>query len=180
MVLVGGFGVPGALLGPLARQLRGEGHEVSVAPLGLNVDCGERAAARLEAHLDGPAALVGHSRGGLLAKVVAVRRPDLVERLVTVATPWLVGPPSPAAERIGRAIRLPSAGCGTGPCCERLRHDVEQDPAVPWTALWSSADRVAGDLGRPPPAATAVDTGTTHVGAVLSAAGRAAIAEALR
>jgi pimeloyl-ACP methyl ester carboxylesterase len=98
VALVGGFGAPPALLRRLRDALRGAGHTVRVAPLGFNVDCSEATVQRLDAWIgdvfgDAPVVLVGHSRGGQLARVVAVRHPDTVTRLITVATPWALGPP---------------------------------------------------------------------------------------
>jgi len=189
-VLVAGFGVPTSSMLPLARGLRAAGHRPRIARTGLNVDCGERTVSRLLDSLDGPVALVGHSRGGQLARVAAVRRPDLVTRLVTVGTPWSIGPPDrPGVARVTRAVRaarrhglplLASIECADGPCCEAYRADLRRRPDAPWVALWSSADRVAGDDARPPIEATSSrDVGGSHLGLVLSHRGRRAIAEAL-
>ena len=185
VVLVGGFGVPSVSLRRLRAALADAGHDVRVAPLGLNIDCGERSVARLLATVERAAEergstvdLVGHSRGGQLALVAAVRRSDLIRRLVTVATPWSIGPPDrPGVDAVARGLRVlrrrgidlvPSLDCATGPCCARFREDLLGTPAARWTALWSSTDRVAGDDGRPPDAADAsTDIRTSHLGAVL-------------
>jgi pimeloyl-ACP methyl ester carboxylesterase len=179
------------VLRPLRDTLRASGHRVWVAPLGFNVGCGEAAVATLERWVadvgDGaPVVVVGHSRGGLLARVLAVRRPDLVSRLITVSTPWSIGPPdrpgvaavTAALQRVRRA-GLPvmaSIECATGECCVQFREDMARKPAAPWTALWSSTDRFAGDDAFPPPEADKrVDLRTGHVGAVTSGAARATI-----
>jgi pimeloyl-ACP methyl ester carboxylesterase len=191
VALVGGFGAPPVLLRPLRDALRRDGYDVGVAPLGFNVDCGEATVQRLESWLEAFAAgekvsIVGHSRGGQLGRVMAVRRPDLVRRLVTVVTPWAIGPPDrPGVEMVAGVMRslrkrgLPAIGaidCGTGDCCLRFRTDVDKKPAMPWTALWSSRDRFAGDDARPPRAAdNARDIRTGHVGAVTTASGIAAV-----
>ena len=39
-------------------------------------------------HVGGPLTLVGYCMGGLMAVAAALRRPDLVQRLVLLATPW--------------------------------------------------------------------------------------------
>lgn len=191
VVLIGGFGAPPPLLQPLRRALTAEGHDVGVAPLGFNVDCGEVTVGRVERWLEqrGPAVVVGHSRGGQIGRVLAVRRPDLVEGLVTVVTPWSVGPPVRAGvvatTAVVRAVRragvplLPSIDCGDGPCCARFRVDLARIPTVPWRALWSSRDRMARADGRPPAGVDARDIETSHVGAVTSRRGQQAIAQAL-
>lgn len=188
-MLVAGFGVPASSLRRLQLALERDGRVVTVAPTGLNLDCGEATASRLAtfvATLDAPVALVGHSRGGQLARVVAVRHPDLVERLVTVGTPWTIGPPDrfavaqmTALVRGARRMGLPllaSIDCADGSCCTTFREDLRSTPSVPWTALWSSTDRVAGADSRPPPEAdVAVDVDASHLGLVRSQTGIDAI-----
>ena len=185
VALVGGFGAPPVLLRPLRDALRGAGHTVRVAPLGFNVDCGEATVERLDAWMhdafgDAPVAVVGHSRGGQLGRVLAVRRADIV-RLITVATPWTIGPPErPGVAAVSAALRalrrrgvnvMGSIDCPTGDCCVAYRRDVGQKPAARWTALWSSTDRFAGDDSRPPHGADdAFDLRTGHVGAVTARA----------
>jgi pimeloyl-ACP methyl ester carboxylesterase len=193
VVLIGGFGVPSASLRPLARRLRERGHAVDVAPLGLNLDCGERSIATLERFLaarPSPVTLVGHSRGGQLARVMATRRPDLVDRLVTVGTPWTIGPPDrPGVRSVAAGLRalrrlgidlLPSLDCATGPCCTAFRRDLATKPTSRWTAIWSSEDRVAGADSRPPAGAdVAVDAGGSHVGLVTRDGGIRAVVDAV-
>jgi pimeloyl-ACP methyl ester carboxylesterase len=185
VVLVGGFGLPATYLRPLARRL-----DASVASLGFNVDCGERSVQRLLEQLGPGSTVVGHSRGGQLARVAAVRRPDLVSRLVTVGTPWSIGPPDRAGvaamTSAVRAVRrrgvdvLASVDCADGECCADYRRDVVAKPAARWTAIWSSADTVSGNDGRPPAVADeAVDVPVSHLGLVRSTRGIDAIAAVL-
>lgn len=64
------------------------------------------AATVLEGVGSGPAVLIGHSLGGAVAQLLAVRRPDLVERLVLLATParpgrgMAIGPEGPLTSTI--------------------------------------------------------------------------------
>ena len=196
VALVGGFGAPAALLRSLRDALRAAGHNVRVAPLGLNLDCGEATVQRLDgwmrdAFAGEPVAIVGHSRGGHLGRVLAVREPETVTRLVTVATPWTIGPPARPGVSAGagalRALRrrgvnvMGSIDCATGSCCVDYRRDAAAKPAARWSALWSSTDRFAGDDSRPPREAdNAIDLRTGHVGAVTNASAIARIVEELR
>jgi pimeloyl-ACP methyl ester carboxylesterase len=191
VALVGGFGAPPVLLRPLRDALRAAGHTVRVAPLGLNLDCGEVTVQLLDAWISdvfgaAPVAIVGHSRGGQLGRVVAVRRPDTVTKLVTVATPWSLGPPDrPGVGAVSAVVRtlrrrglnvMGSIDCASGTCCADYRRDVVATPAARWSALWSSTDRFAGDDARPPRAAdNALDLRTGHVVAVTNAAAIARI-----
>jgi pimeloyl-ACP methyl ester carboxylesterase len=190
VLLIGGFALPPWSLTQLARALRGAGHRVDIAPTGLNLDCGEATVARLLDRIDSPTTIVGHSRGGQLGLVAAVRRPALVGGLVTVGTPWTVGPPdSPGVRVAARAIRalhahgvraLPSIDCATAACCTRFRDDLRLKPAARWVALWSSADRIAGRDSVPPSRADeAVDVGGGHLGLVTHDPGIGAVVDAV-
>src|SRR5204862_7958435 len=78
----------------MARWLKQTGHRPCRAGIAVNVDCSQRAAERLEKRLECLAedsgqkvAVVGQSRGGSFARVLAVRRPDLVSGIVTLGSP---------------------------------------------------------------------------------------------
>ncbi|MDX6220376.1 MAG: triacylglycerol lipase [Frankiales bacterium] len=62
--------------------------------IALHVDCSDRTMSRILPRLeevaeanDRKVTLVGHSRGGLLSRALMTARPDLVERVVTLASP---------------------------------------------------------------------------------------------
>jgi pimeloyl-ACP methyl ester carboxylesterase len=197
VVVVPGFGNPAAAIAPLARWLRSGGWDAVVPRLGFNVGCGTAAVEVVaDAVREGarsstlPVAIVGHSRGGLLGRVAAVREGDQVDRLVTVCTPWSIEPPArpgvAATTRAVQAVRrrgwdvLGSVDCAAGSCCTDFRTEMEQTPAADWTALWSSTDTIGAELSRPPAAADrSVDLRTSHLGGVLSVPGWQAIATAL-
>lgn len=193
VVLVAGFGAPPSTLRPLARALRTAGADVTVAPTGLNLDCGESTVTRLTDLVAGvhePVTLIGHSRGGQLARVIAVRHPELVERLITVGTPWTIGPPDRPGVAVGTAVVrglrrlgvpvMGSIDCATGACCVDYRRDLTAPLSVRWVAVWSSRDRVAGEASRPPAESDVVlDVDASHLGLVRSEAGIAAIRSAL-
>jgi pimeloyl-ACP methyl ester carboxylesterase len=79
-------------LGPLAEHFhvytperRGHGHTPDVeGPINYDVMT-EDTIAFLDAVIGGPAHLVGHSDGAFVAMQVAMRRPDLVEKLVLIS-----------------------------------------------------------------------------------------------
>lgn len=193
VILVGGFGAPRSLLVPLRRSLTRAGYDADIAPLGFNLACGESAVATLERSIEargGQMTIIGHSRGGQLGRVLAVRRPDLVSRLISVATPWSIGPPDRvgvrAVTRVVRAVRdrgisvIGAIDCASGDCCARFRTDMNAKPSCWWIALWSSIDRIARGDGRPPTIADVViDIRTSHVGAVRSPAGIGQVMSAL-
>lgn len=91
--------IPGVLVGdeslwPLRGWLTRLGYRPLSAGIRSNVQCSERVIEQLEARLeeavviDGRRAhVIGQSRGGMLAHVLAVRRPDLVASITTLGSP---------------------------------------------------------------------------------------------
>jgi pimeloyl-ACP methyl ester carboxylesterase len=96
VLLITGVYANDATMRPLAVWLRRMGYSPKRAGLRFNADCSEAEMGRLEARLERaaeraarPAAIVGWSRGGLFARALAVRRPDLVSGIVTLGSPLL-------------------------------------------------------------------------------------------
>jgi triacylglycerol lipase len=89
--------------------------------------------------------LVGHSRGGLLAKVLSQRRPQSVEQVITLGAPLadttdlaLVTRHAvdvvKTANEIAYGRRLSAEG--------RFAHDLRLPPAVPTTSIYTRSDDV--------------------------------------
>ena len=96
VLLVPGFLAGDGTLALMARTLRGEGFRTYRSHIHANIGCTLNAAAQLEARLESIAIrresrvqIVGHSLGGMLARGIAVRRPDLVSNIVTLGSPML-------------------------------------------------------------------------------------------
>ena len=94
VLLVPGFLASDVSLGLMAAWLKRIGYQPGRAQMRANVDCAERALARLEANLEEryerfgrPVAVVGQSRGGAFARMLAVRRPELISGIVTLGSP---------------------------------------------------------------------------------------------
>src|ERR1700712_1603897 len=91
--------IPGLLVGdetlrPMRGWLTRLGYSPMPAGIRANIQCSERIVGSLEARLghavaiDGRRAhLIGQSRGGMLAHVLGVRRPDLVASVTTLGSP---------------------------------------------------------------------------------------------
>jgi pimeloyl-ACP methyl ester carboxylesterase len=161
VLLVPGFMAGDGTMATMKRWLRAHGYRTHRAGIGANVGCSEEACARLEERLEAladrtgqPVAIIGQSRGGVLARAVAVRRPELVSGIVTL------GAPSVSMLRVhplvllqvgvlgalgtGRVPGLFSMRCLRGPCCESFRADVAASfPAgVGYTAVYSRTDGI--------------------------------------
>lgn len=98
VLLIPGVYASDVTLWPMAVWLRRMGYVPERAGILINVDCSEAEMGRLEARLQRAvqragrrAAIVGWSRGGLFARALAVRRPELVAGIVTLGSP-LVNP----------------------------------------------------------------------------------------
>lgn len=107
---------------------------------------GERLIARIEAirnETGEKVTLVGVSLGGIMARVVAHRRPDLVREVVTISSPFAG---SPSATNVWRPFEWLTGEKITDPAvAERLEEAVRPLP-VPSTAIWSRSDGFVNGL----------------------------------
>jgi pimeloyl-ACP methyl ester carboxylesterase len=160
-LLVPGFMAGDQSLGVLAGWLRRRGSRTATAGIWLNSDCAERAVGQIESRIerlaeryDRRVLLIGQSRGGELARVAAVRNPDLVSTLVMLGSPVL-DPLSvaPAVLRTVRSVaRLGDLGvpgmlsreCGDGPCCAGFREHLQAPipPGMRAVAVYSRSDGI--------------------------------------
>jgi pimeloyl-ACP methyl ester carboxylesterase len=60
--------------------------------------------------IPGPAVLVGHSRGGLVATAIAERHPGLARKLILLCTPWARESRLSADRPVERALAVPGIG----------------------------------------------------------------------
>ena len=198
VLLVPGFLAGDMTLSLMAGWLERLGYEPCRAGIRANVDCAARALGRLEAQLERlvethgrPAAIVGHSRGGSMARILAVRRPDLVDGIVCLGAPLtdqlaihpLVRMHVETVALLGGlgVSGFFTKGCLEGPCCERVRGEaLAPFPTdVAFTSIYTRSDGVVDwhtclDL-----AATLIEVDSSHCGMAANAEVFAAIAHAL-
>ena len=199
VLLIPGFLTPDGAMTVMSRWLRRTGHHPVRAHIGINIGCAEEQAQRLERRLDGIAhhrgrrvAIVGYSRGGHLARVLAVRRPELVSGVVTLGAPPLdhraihplvrVPPVAIAALGTVGVPRVFRASCFLGACCRRFRTELHGPfpETVGFVAVHSRIDGVVDSTLLSEQAADGVDVKATHLGMVVNADVYRALAEALR
>ena len=168
VVLVPGLAATDASMIPLRAFLRRKRHDARPAGLGRIVPDVDGLTGRL---LDLVLAirdetgrdrvdLVGWSLGGVVSRVAARRRPDVIGRIVTFGTPVVGGPGSTAmASRFSEAqLRLIDAVVA-----QRERAPIR----VPITAIWSRRDGIvsgAACIDRVTPHAENVEVRSTHLG----------------
>jgi pimeloyl-ACP methyl ester carboxylesterase len=188
VLLVPGFMAGDQSLGVLAGWLRRRGSRTERAGIVLNADCAERAVGGIESRLyrfaeeaGGPVVLIGQSRGGELARVVALRNPDLVGSLVMLGAPVLdplrVGTVVLGAVRyVARLgdLGVPgmfSSECGDGACCARFREDLLAPlPAgVRAVSIYSRSDGIVAWEACLDPSAEHVEVESSHAGMSVNA-----------
>jgi pimeloyl-ACP methyl ester carboxylesterase len=131
VIVVPGFLASDDSLLLLRRWLRVIGYRPHTAGFLFNVDCADRALERVERLTEAVnatsgrrVAIIGHSRGGHLARAVAARRPELVSHAISMGADLqgLFGISSPTRAMVGIVRRgLHIARRSRDPDCSRAR-----------------------------------------------------------
>jgi triacylglycerol lipase len=183
VLLIPGFMAGDPTLRAMSSFLKHQGFRTYRSQIHVNVGCTREAGDRLERRLEAIAirrdrkvSIVGHSLGGMLARGLAARRPDLVEGIVSMGSPVL----APGAihkvlawdaEMLARLTRVGFRGMMGSDCfggeCARLSFEESKlplDPDVAFTAIYSKRDGIVDWRACLDPAAEHVEVRTSHVG----------------
>jgi triacylglycerol lipase len=198
VLLVPGFMAGDATLAGMAAMLRGAGYRTYRSHIHVNVGCTREAADRLERRIESIAirrgrkvSIVGHSLGGMLARGLAARRPDLINGIVSMGSPILApgavhGILAWDADMLTRLARagfggLMSEDCVAGSCARSSFEETKQplDPEVGFTAIYSRRDGIVDWRACVDPAAEPVEVPTSHVGMAFDPVVFDAVREAL-
>ena len=195
--------LPGFLAGDdslllLRRWLRLIGYRPHTAGFVLNVDCADRAADRVEGLADAIAttsgrrvAIIGHSRGGHLARAVGARRPDLVSHAISMGADLqgLFGISAPTRVAVGVVRRaLHATGRSRTPTCFRahctcafVRDYTAAFPVerVRLTSIYSKGDGVVRWERAIVDEADCVEVTGSHIGLMANRKAYRVIADAL-
>jgi pimeloyl-ACP methyl ester carboxylesterase len=189
VLLIPGFMAGDGSLATMAEWLGAHEYRTRRAGIRSNVGCSEAACRRLEARLETfaeltgePVTIIGQSRGGIFARALAARRPELVAGIVTLGSPTVsqlrVHPLVLAQVGLVAALgsgRVPgcfSLNCLRGHCCQPFRAALEGPfPAgVPWTAIYSRSDGIVDwHACVDPQADECVEVRASHCGMALNA-----------
>jgi pimeloyl-ACP methyl ester carboxylesterase len=195
--------VPGFLAGDGSLQLmttwlRRSGFHARRTGIRMNVNCSAEALRALEARLEAvveatgaPVAVVGQSRGGTLARALAVRRPEFVDRVIALGAPQL----RPLAVhplillQVGAVGALGTLGvpglfsraCWDGECCAEFRESFEQPfpTDVRYVSVYSRSDGIVDWRACLDPAAEHVEIDASHMGMAVSVEAYRVVADAL-
>jgi triacylglycerol lipase len=183
VLLVPGFMAGDTSMAVLRGWLRRRGSRTSSAGIRLNVDCAERAVGRLEVPLRKLAertgrrvVVIGQSRGGELARVLAVRNPDAVSTVVMLGSPVL--DPLNVGRPVMRALRsvaclgdlgvpgMLTMRCTDGACCAPFRGDIRAPltPEVRAVAIYSRSDGCVSWPACLDPCARQIEVESSHTG----------------
>jgi len=183
VLLIPGFMAGDASLAIMRRWLTRRGHRVATSGILANVNCAERIVSRLEMRLqdladecDAPVVLIGQSRGGALARSLAVRDPDSVCGLVTLGSPVCAS--LAVSESVLRTVRwmarlgdlgvpgLFSSNCHEGECCESFREHLAAPlaPHIEAAAVYSRSDAIVDWRACLDPYADCVEVDSSHCG----------------
>ena len=201
VLLIPGFMAGDNSLTVMARWLKGTGHHPGRAGIRANVACSGVSVGRLEERLEAlverqgrRAAIVGHSRGGMFAKALAVRRPDLVAGIVTLGSPHvdplegvhpLIRANIEVVAALGR-LRVPgmfSQGCLDDDCCAEfwVQAHGPLPRGVGFVSVYSRSDGVVGWRSCLDPAADEhVEVRSSHCGMAVHAGVYRVLADSLR
>jgi triacylglycerol lipase len=197
-LLIPGFLAGDGSLGVMSRWLKAAGWDTERTGMRSNVACSEVACSRLEERLEtlaastgGRVVVVGQSRGGVLARALGARRPDLVGGIVTLGSPvrsQLSVHPLVLAQ-VGVLASLGSGPipgllswrCLRGECCARFRAALEGPfpPDVGYVALYSRTDGVVDWRSCLDRDAACVEVHASHCGMSLNPDAYRAVARAL-
>jgi len=199
VLLIPGFLAGDGSLSAMAGWLKRTGYKPSRAGIVSNVNCAGVVLPRLEKRLERlvslqgrRAAIVGQSRGGTLAKVLAQRRPDLVTGVVALGSPQVdplavhpvVRLQVEAVSRLGSlgAPGLFKRSCLDGDCCASFWEDLAGPlpDGLRLVSVYSKSDGIVDWRSCLDPDATRlVEITASHCGMAVSRAAWRAVAAAL-
>ena len=183
VMLIPGFLSADWSMATMAKFLKAWNFAPARSGIRLNVDCTAVVLDRLESRLTVVAqrsgrsvAIVGWSRGGTLGKLLAIRRPDLVAGLVTLASPN--NDPLAVSKSVIRQVNLLvkmnkaglrnvlSADCVYGECADEISEALASPfpTSVAYTSIYTRLDGIVDWRACLDPAARLIEVNSTHLG----------------
>jgi len=161
VLLVPGFMAGDVIMLEMHRWLKRIGYNASLSGILSNTDCPEATATRLldrvrriHRETGQKVKLVGHSLGGMLSKYLVQREPELIDRVITMGSPFQsLVKAHPAVVGIWETLKLNKMGtvgsnlkpsCATGFCTCGFVQSILQPATVlpPQFAIYSKLDGV--------------------------------------
>ena len=187
VLLLPGLGAGDYTLAVIGSWLGRIGYAAGTAGFVTNTDCSNRALERIERRVSAlnerhgrRVALIGHSRGGHLARAMACRGPDQVSHVIALAANLQqmlgISAPTQGAVALARALqrrlgRAQRPGCLTEACTCDFTRDFNSpfpDNRVRLTSIYSKEDGVVRWEGCLVPYADCVEVTGSHVGLIFN------------
>ena len=182
VLLIPGFMAGDASLYPLGGRLRSEGHKVFYTGIWMNADCPSKTLKRLQDRLHQislqtgrKVIVIGHSLGGIYARELARREPDLIERAFLLGSPikHALGNTTPYLRPFVAAMRYMHGRCmeNVSAPCDSCGLDLpEEAPEVPETCIYTKSDGIVEwhsciDSG---PQVECIEVDSSHIGIPLN------------
>jgi pimeloyl-ACP methyl ester carboxylesterase len=199
VLLVPGFMAGDTTLKAMSVFLRHQGFRTYRAQIHVNAGCTRQAADKLERRVESIAtrrdrkvSIVGHSLGGMIARGLAARRPDLIEGIISLGSPVLA--PGAVhrvlawdAQMLAKLTRAGFRGMMSVDCfggeCARLSFEESHEPIEPelaFTVIYSKRDGIVDWRACLDPAAEQVEVRTSHCGMAVDPAVMDHVLSALR
>ena len=198
VLLISGLLAGDPSLKTMASWLKRMGYRPCRAGIASNVDCSERTLGRLERRLEILAeregtkvAIVGQSRGGGFAKVLASRRPELVSGIVTLGSP-LIGALSISPLVHAQVLTMGALGtlgvpglmrhsCLRGDCCTEFweHHRGPFPEGLGFVSVYSKRDGIVKWRSCLDPSAEHVEVTASHCGMAVHGDTYRAVGDAL-
>lgn len=183
VMLIPGFMAGDSSLAVMRAWLRRRGHAVSMSGMRINAGCAEQIVSRLQEQIwafaarhEQPVVLIGQSRGGALARSLAVREPENVSALVMLGSP--VAEPLAVSPQVLRTVKLMarlgdlgmrrifSSDCADGECCESFweEMDAELPEHIEAISVFSRSDGIVDWHACLDPHARNIEVSSSHCG----------------
>ncbi len=193
MLVIPGFLAAPRSSQPLLRIMSSAGWRAEPAAVGRNSGPAYVGVAAAEVDLDRlyrqagrPVTIVGHSRGGQFARILAVRHPEKVSQVIAVGAPLLVKYPGFAAVKVPAEVLDMSWRAGAfGEVFPDRESDVDRDryarfpTDVDFVSIFSKTDGIVDWRTSIEAAAVTIEVNASHRGLINGVAGIRAIASAL-
>ncbi|MGI9599190.1 MAG: esterase/lipase family protein [Acidimicrobiales bacterium] len=155
-------------------------------PAYVGVAAAEADLHRMYAETGRPITIIGHSRGGQFARILAVRYPEMVRQVIAVGTPLLVKYPGFAPVKVPAEVLDKSWRAGAfGEVFPDRESDVDRDRyadfpiGIDFVSIYSRSDGIVDWRTSIEPAAFPIEVKASHRGLINGVAGISAIADAL-
>lgn len=190
--------IPGFLAAPrsgssVLHVMAAAGWRIEAAAVGRNsgpayvgVDAAEADLQRMYHAHGAPVTLVGHSRGGQFARILAVRHPHMVRQIITLGTPLLLKYPNFAAVKVPAELLDKTWRAGAfGEVFPDRENEVDRDRyaefpnQIDFVSIYSRTDGIVDWRTCIEPAAHTIEVKASHRGLINGVPGLSAIATAL-